>query len=83
MPPEVRAESLIPGQKNVGSVKNLVRARLSNDTKAVLRVLRRQNELVEAQLHRIANAVVSIQFAIEERLGSDNVGMIPKEGDRE
>ena len=55
-----------------GPVKKL-RTPLSKDTKAVLRVLRKHNEVIEADLHRIANVLVEIEFDLAAWIGNQNI----------
>lgn len=55
-----------------GPVKKL-RTPLSKDTKAVLRVLRKHNEAIEASLHRIANVLTEMEYAFAAFIGEENI----------
>ena len=51
-----------------------MRTSLSKDTKAVLRVLRTELRAIGADVHRIANAIVELEYAYAEKVGADNIG---------
>ena len=60
-----------------------MRTPLSKDTKAVLRVLRTELRTLISEVHRIADAIVALEYDVASKFQSDNIRAVEHAEDQE